>query len=240
MAGVIKLGTVHEPGLIGGKAANLAHLMKAGFKVPSGFVVTDLMDGLTDEIAVAFDKLSSEFVAVRSSAVAEDGNKDAWAGQLDTFLRVTKEDLLDKIKACFASAGSERARAYATQKQIDSGKVAVIVQKMIPSEISGVAFSVHPVTKNHGHMVIEAVKGLGEKLVSGTITPDTYVLDKKLNKIIEKYVASSQILKDEYIDSLAEAIKKIESLFNFPVDVEWAFAGKELFILQSRPITTLS
>jgi phosphoenolpyruvate synthase/pyruvate phosphate dikinase len=90
MAGVVKLGAAHEPSLIGGKAASLSHLIKAGFKVPPGFVVTGLADGLTDEIVAAFDKLGSEFVAVRSSAVAEDGTNDAWAGQLDTFLHVTK------------------------------------------------------------------------------------------------------------------------------------------------------
>jgi phosphoenolpyruvate synthase/pyruvate phosphate dikinase len=119
--------------------------------------------------------------------------------------------------------------------------VAAIVQKMIPSEISGVAFSVHPVTNNKSHMVIESIKGLGEKLVSGLTTPDTHVLDKQTQKVIEKYLATGlPFLSTKQLRELATKVIKIEEFFGFPVDVEWAFAGKELFILQSRPITTLS
>lgn len=236
--GVIPLGEAGKSKSVGGKAASLARLIGGGFRVPPGFVVYDELD--SSEILDAFDKLGAKFVAVRSSAASEDGAKDAWAGQLDTFLNVGREDLLDKIGACFDSAGSQRAQAYARQKNINAGQVAVIVQKMVPAEASGVAFSVHPVTNAKSKMVIESVKGLGEKLVSGQVTPNTYVIDKQTGKVAEKHSYNEKYgLADQQLKELVQAVAKIETLFGFPVDVEWTFADKELFILQSRPITTL-
>ena len=240
---VVPLQLAQDVTLAGGKGASLARLLGAGFNVPPGFVVTTaskrLDKQLGAEILAAFDRLGAKYVAVRSSAAAEDGAKDAWAGQLDTFLNVTRGELLEKIQLCLDSSKSERAKSYAEQKKINSGAVAVIIQKMVPSEISGVAFSAHPVTNNLEQIVIEAVAGLGEDLVSGKVTPDTYITDKASGKLIEKHLASAQLLDEEQIKSLCKDIASIEKTFGFPVDVEWAIANNDLFILQSRPITTL-
>jgi phosphoenolpyruvate synthase/pyruvate phosphate dikinase len=238
---IVPLAKASDTRLVGGKAAALCRLINAGFNVPPGFVITTLahnhrLDFILDE----FDKLGAQKVAVRSSAVAEDGAKDAWAGQLDTFLNVKRSELLDKVAACFKSANSDRAKAYARQKNTSSGRVAVIIQKMVPAQISGVAFSSHPVTGNSNHAVIESVRGLGEKLVSGIITPDTHVIDKTFFKVIEKNIQNhTQNLTDKQIKELMDAIIKIEKFFSHPVDIEWSRSAKELFILQSRPITTL-
>jgi phosphoenolpyruvate synthase/pyruvate phosphate dikinase len=238
---VLPLSEAADVRLVGGKAASLSRLMAAGFNMPDGFVITTLADiGNLDAALGEFDKLQSKKVAVRSSAAAEDGTKDAWAGQLDTFLNVERAELLDKIRACFESAQSDRARAYAKQKNINMGKVAVIVQKMVPAQVSGVAFSVHPVTNDHCQMVVESASGLGEKMVSGEVTPDTCVVDKQSGDVVEKHLAGArQILSNVQLKEISETIVKIEALFGFPVDVEWAISNEQLFILQSRPITTL-
>jgi len=236
MIGVIGLDAASGSAETGGKAAALARLIKGGFNIPAGFVV---MKPDNNAILQQFDQLDSAKVAIRSSAAAEDGAKDAWAGQLDTYLNVSRDHLLEKIQECFESANSDRAQAYAKQKGIQAGKVAVIIQKMVPADVSGVAFSAHPVTNDRSQLVIEAVSGLGEKLVSGTATPNTYLVNKDNKNIVEKYLAGDPDLSEQQINEVAEAVIKIEKLFGFPVDVEWAISGQELFILQSRPITTM-
>jgi pyruvate,water dikinase len=238
MAGIVWLKDAGDATVVGGKASSLARLIKAGFNVPEGFVVPASVKEM-DEALEYFDKLGASEAAVRSSAVAEDGAKDAWAGQMETFLNVGRADLTDKISLCMDSAGSARAKAYARQKNVSAGKVAVIVQKMVPADVSGVTFSVNPVTNDRSQMVIESVAGLGEKLVSGSATPDTYITSRIGDMIENHLVGKKPNLSEIQIRELAEKISQIEKLFNFPVDVEWAFAGSELFILQSRPITTL-
>ena len=251
--------------LVGGKAKALGQLLQDGFRVPDGYVVTTevkVIDGETEvEILDKFDRLMSKYVAVRSSAVAEDGKKDAWAGQLDTFLNVKRVDLVEKIRLCQESANSERAKSYAHQKGLKTDDVAVIVQEMVQSDVSGIAFSTNPITKNGEQVVIEAGFGLNEPIVSGEITPDTYVISKASGEIIQKHIADQtkklargdngnnswqtvengkdQKLSDSQIKELLEVVKKLEKFFEFPVDVEWTIANNELFILQSRPITTL-
>jgi pyruvate,water dikinase len=243
---IIPLGQVEEARLMGGKARALSQLIDAGFNVPPGFVITaaapdQMSTELEAAILVEFDGLGAEFVAVRSSAVAEDGANDAWAGQMDTFLNIDRSHLLNAVKKCWDSANSARAKAYAKQKSLAAGKVAVVVQAMVQGDVSGVAFSVHPVTQNANHMIIEAVPGLAESLVSGKITPDSYVLDKRSGKIIESHgQAGKNLLDNRRITEVAKTVGHLEEYFHFPVDVEWTFSGKELFILQSRPITTLS
>jgi pyruvate,water dikinase len=138
-----------------------------------------------------FDELNTEFVAVRSSATAEDGQDHAWAGQLDSYLNVTKENLLEKVQHCWASLFTPRAIFYRFEKQLDTTKisVAVVVQKMVNSEMSGIAFSVHPVTEDKNQIIIEAGFGLGEAIVSGQITPDSYVVEKEPRNILDIYVS---------------------------------------------------
>jgi len=216
-------------------------------------------------IKINFSKLKAKFVAVRSSATAEDGAEHAWAGQLDSFLNTTSKKLEENIKRCFASLFTPRAIFYRFEKGLDKShiSVAVVVQKMIQSEKSGIAFSVHPVTEDRNQMIIEGSWGLGEAIVSGQITPDSYVVEKDTNTIIDTNTAekskglfgdgkgknvwktipgkkaNTECLSGKEVIALGEIIKQIEKHYGFPCDIEWAFEKKNFFITQSRPITTL-
>lgn len=217
------------------------------------------------EIKKYFKELNAEFVAVRSSATAEDGQDHSWAGQLESYLNVTEADVVEKVKHCWTSLFTPRAIFYRFEKGLHSTKisVAVVVQKMIDSEVSGIAFSVHPVTEDVNQLIIEAGYGLGEAIVSGQVTPDSYVVQKEPRKIIDINVftqsealyrnlsggnkwknilepkASSQVLTEKQILEFAEIILSIESHYGFPCDIEWAFEKGKFYIVQSRPITTL-
>lgn len=254
--------------LVGGKAHALGKMIRAGLNVPKGFVLSanafmSMTQSLQELILSHFDALGADFVAVRSSAINEDGANAAWAGQLDTFLNCNRDNLLQSIEKCWKSAYSARAQSYAEQKSIQSKHVAVVVQAMIQSEVSGVAFSVHPVSNDDKQVVIEAGLGLGEAIVSGEVTPDTYVVDKKSGQLIELHVSqqkkqlirsavggtvwekvgsqgNSQKLSDNQIAELCKLTTKLEAYFQHPVDVEWAVKENKVYILQSRPITTLA
>jgi len=247
MAGlaIVPLGQVESVQLIGGKARALSQLVEARFSVPPGFVITtEVCDVMTPALQQAifdsFDLLNTQKAAVRSSAASEDGAKDAWAGQMDTFLNVKRAGLIAAVKNCWSSASSARAKAYAKQKGLAAGPVAVVVQAMVDGDFSGVAFSVHPVRQNRNQMVIEAVPGLAEPLVSGAVTPDTYVIDKRSGRLLEDHaMGGKNLLTNRQITVVAKAVGRLEQFFGFPVDVEWTFSDDELFILQSRPITTL-
>ncbi len=217
---------------------------------------------IVQEILTAFKKLDSRFVAVRSSATAEDSSTAAWAGQLESYLNTTKDQLLENVKRCWASLFTPRAIFYRFEQNLHQQhiSVAVVVQKMVESEVSGIAFSVHPVTQDYNQLIIEAGLGLGEAIVSGQITPDSYVVEKKGWEITEKNVAaqtkalyrsknggnqwkeisgSRQKLSEAQILELSRLIVRIEQHYDFPVDVEWALEKKKFYIVQSRPITTL-
>jgi pyruvate,water dikinase len=219
---------------------------------------------LAKEILKDFDKLGSKYVAVRSSATAEDSKLDAWAGQLDSFLYVDKKGLLKAVQKCWASLYTPRALFYRVERNIQHKQVsvAVVVQKMVNSDVSGVCFTVHPVTKDKKQMIIEACWGLGEALVQGTITPDSYVIEKSTLNIVdinignqEKMIVKSKLeieekpvpvkmrekqkLTEKQIIELSKICINIEKHYGDPRDIEWALEGKKLFIVQSRPITTL-
>lgn len=226
----------------------------------------DLPDAQKKEISEAFKKLGAKYVAVRSSATAEDSDIAAWAGQLETYLNTTEKTLIEHVKKCWASLFSPRAIFYRFEKGFHKQKVsvAVVVQAMVESEKSGIAFSVHPVTQDHNQIIIEAGFGLGEAIVSGSITPDSYVVRKDDWRITEKQIhtqerglyraknggsewktlpkvkGSQPTLSDSETIALAKLVTKIERHYRFPVDVEWAQEGNKIFITQSRPITTLS
>lgn len=217
----------------------------------------------SSEVLNQFRSLGVEEVAVRSSATAEDSPQSAWAGQFKTFLYVQESDLLKKIQECWDSFEEERVASYKGQKGItEKIEVAVVVQKMIDAKISGVAFSQDPLNPDNENIVIEAGFGLGEALVSGNITPDKYIIGKKTN-IIDKTIGKQermvvraekggtrwervaggktevQKISDEKILELSRLVLKIEKLFGYPVDVEWATDDKNnIYILQARPITS--
>ncbi|MBR3697342.1 MAG: hypothetical protein IKM97_03645 [Clostridia bacterium] len=213
------------------------------------------------EIIKSYEELNCEYVAVRSSATSEDGQKHAWAGTLETFLNVNKENILETVKKCWQSIFKPRALFYRikNEKKLEIA-VAVVVQKMVQSEISGIAFSINPTTNNENEMVVEAVLGLGESIVSGTVTPDSYIIDKNENRIKNKDIGEQrkelihingenvwkpilndniQKLDDGKIFELSSTIGKIEKFYGFPIDVEWGIENNKIFILQCRPITTV-
>lgn len=229
--------------------------------------VTDakMPDGITKEILVNFEKLGSRFVAVRSSATAEDSSAASWAGQLESYLNTDSQTLLQNIKRCWASLYTPRAITYRFEQGLNMAdvSVSVIVQKMVQSDISGIAFSVNPVSQDPNELIIEAGYGLGEAIVSGQITPDSYSVDKsnlsitkrKLggqrralykgkNKGVEwkelpQSLVGVQILKNMAIEKLAKLVTLVEKHYGFPCDIEWAIEDEQIYIVQSRPITTL-
>jgi len=286
----------------------LAQLSKVNFKDINSVdrasnVIRDLIcdakipKEIEKEIIKSFLDLKSQtstpkrkfLVSVRSSATAEDSSIASWAGELESYLNISFEDLLEKIKKCWASLFTPRALFYAFEKKIIKtsrlGKiramtckdlkkyhpvsVAVVVQRMIQSEISGICFTVHPVTKNRNQMVIEAGYGLGEAIVGGKITPDTYIVEKLKAQnlkvkfsIIDKNISRQEMmivkkgketkevkvpqskqekqkLSDKQILNLAQICQKIENHYRIPQDIEFAIEKRKTYILQSRPITSL-
>ena len=225
----------------------------------------EMPKNISEEIQKFFKKLGLKYVAVRSSATVEDSATAAWAGQLESYLNTTEENLLENVKKCWASLFTPRAIFYRFEKGLHKQKisVAVVVQKMIDSEVSGVAFSVHPVTQDRNQLIIEASFGLGEAIVSGQITPDSYVVEKEPRRIIDKNVQTQkrklcrsekggnewrdipkkqgekQVLPDKEILELSDIIVRIENHYGFPVDIEWVKEKEKFYIVQSRPITTL-
>ncbi len=176
-------------------------------------------EDIANEIKSEFEKLGAEFVAVRSSATAEDSASAAWAGQLDSFLNTTKETLLENVQKCFASLFTPRAVFYRFEKGLHDQKisVAVVVQKMVDSEKSGIAFSVHPVTEDRNQLIIEAGFGLGEAIVSGQVTPDSYVVEK------DRIISGKENVKEENgVQKMHAVITQTE--FITPREREYALA----------------
>ena len=225
---------------------------------------------LAQEIEQAYIKLGKGPVAVRSSATAEDLPEASFAGQQRTFLNVEREkEVVAAVRECWASLYEPRAIFYRHQQGFDHFKVgiAVPVQKMVQSRTSGVMFTIEPVTSDNSKIIIEAVYGLGEAIVSGEVTPDLYVVDKDSLKIITTKIANqeSQLIKnptagaketniwatlpaatqsqpkltESEIIKLAWVGKQIEDHYHFPQDIEWAKENNEIYILQTRPVTTI-
>ncbi len=266
---------------VGGKGLNLGKLTQAGFRVPQGFCVTTdayllsvqdsselnansikslvLAPELATEIRAAYEKLDIATVAVRSSATAEDLAEASFAGQQDTFLNVKPEELLDAVKACWASLWSERAIAYRETRGIDNEglAMAVVIQEMCEAEVSGVLFTVSPFSEEVS--IVESNWGLGESVVSGAITPDSFQVSRETGEVLEKTVATkremitdtgvSQVpaaqqdvpsLTDAQLKELTQLGLRVERHYEQPMDIEWALAGGEFVLLQARYITTPS
>jgi len=256
----------HDLPVAGGKGANLGELIHAGFPVPEGFVITtdayvaaasaagvDPKDPaaarakLTDtampaEIANAVRdayRALSGHVAVRSSATAEDLPEASFAGQQDTILDVDGEDaLLDAVRRCWASLWNERAVSYRATHAVDERalRLAVVVQRMVPATIAGVLFTADPITGRRRRAAIDAVRGLGEQLVSGAVNPDHYLVDTTTGAVLER---RGDILDDARLREIAAIGGRIEAHYGKPQDIEWAIDDQKLWIVQSRDITTL-
>ena len=311
--------TAHQTGtddsleVVGGKGKSLARMAKAGFNVPSGFVIAAaayrafvaannfqeeivslakpaVVDGrvsfeqashdiqalfaehdpsaeITAEISQAYGPLDDAPVAVRSSANAEDLPGLSFAGQQETYLNVKGADeVVRAVRNCWASLWTPQAISYRHQNGIDQGSVAmaVVVQAMVSSQVSGILFTANPATGERSEIIINASFGLGEAVVSGQVTPDTYIVDKETLQAKETLIGPKEqqivahgsqgtrladvdvdsrgqsSLTDNMLRQLSRTAIDIETLYDgVPQDVEWAVVDQDLYLLQSRPVTNL-
>ena len=247
---------------------NMKELNKKSEELKKLIMGSKISSELQTKITTAYDKLGKNvLVAVRSSATAEDLPGASFAGQQDTFLNVQgKDKLLEYVKRCWASLFNPRAIFYRHKQgfNIEQVKLAVVVQQQIGSEISGIMFTANPTTSNVSEIVVEAVYGLGEAIVSGSVTPDTFIIDKKTMKIktraiskqtwklirdmkgttkketVATNIQSKQKVSDAIVLQYAKIGAAIEKHYKCPQDIEWAIEKNKLYIVQARPITTLN
>jgi rifampicin phosphotransferase len=234
-----------DPSLLGAKTANLVRLASAGFPVPAGFVVTPAAEGHLREasprLLEAAAELGAQRFAVRSSGTAEDLEDASFAGQYETFLDVRVGDLPAAVGRVFDSTSASRVSAYREARaEATSGtarfRMAVLVQVMVEADSAGVAFTANPVTGELGEVIITAVRGLGERLVSGEAVGDEWVVrgdEASCRRESQGTIAAEQALE------VAELARRVEAHFGSPQDIEWAISRGELYLLQARPMTAL-
>ncbi|WP_313371387.1 PEP/pyruvate-binding domain-containing protein, partial [Sedimentibacter sp.] len=231
--------------IAGGKGSMLAKMFQRGYPVPDGFVIfpaafqdEKLLDEAREEIKslltdIRKNNADAKF-AVRSSALSEDSSQASFAGEFESFLNIeTYSGILDAVFMVFKSKESERVRTYSSVQGIEqSHQMAIIVQLMVQSEISGVLFSADPITGSYTSMTGNYVFGLGEQLVSGEA--DAY--DFKISRPKGKYEGPEEFKK--YASKLYMYAASLEKEFVNPQDIEWAVTNGKIYILQARPITT--
>jgi pyruvate,water dikinase len=278
--------------LAGGKAATLS-VLAARYRVPPGFCLSTaafdqasasglcrrdaaapaqtVAAALCDELATAYQMLAercsvaSPGVAVRSSAVDEDGRLASFAGQHETYLNVAGvEAVAEAVVHCWASALAPRALAYRQAQGLTTacGQMAVLVQHLVPADVSAIVFSANPLTGSRDEAVITASWGLGESIVGGSVTPDTYVTRKAGPALLFRQIAAKArmtvlvpgstrevdvprflrrqpALTDAQVGEMAQLAVALEETMGWPVDLECAYHDGALYLLQCRPITTL-
>jgi rifampicin phosphotransferase len=235
-----------------------------GATIRAAFERVRIPDGVSEPILAAYADLGRGPVAVRSSATAEDLAGAAFAGQQDTYLNVVGDAaVLDAVRRCWGSLWTERAMSYRRHRQIQSGnlRIAVVVQRMVEADFAGVMFTANPVTGERDQVVIDANAGLGEAVVSGLVTPDHYVLDSRgdvrertpgRREVVIRTAAdgsghthSSEVspgpatLPDTVLTELALLGRSVATHFGRPQDIEWAYAGGRIWLVQARPMTAL-
>jgi phosphohistidine swiveling domain-containing protein len=252
-----------DVGRVGSKAANLGELAQTGLPVPDGFVLTTrafdhfielnkLAENQTPdkviraeiplEVQVVLRSASRNLegipLAVRSSGVAEDLEGASFAGQYETILGVHGYDaLVNAVRQCWVSAFSARVAAYKDNKgQATQASMAVLVQQLVAADAAGVAFSANPVNGRRDETVVNAVRGLAERLVSGQASPDEWIV-RGMDAIRTR--APENAIDENQARAIAKMAREAEAHFGPPQDIEWAIAGGKLFLLQSRPITAL-
>ena len=277
--------TADDFALMGRKAGHLSRLA-ASYHVPPGFCLTTAAyvqakddpcsciprsSQLYRKVQIAYEDLAERAevaevgVAVRSSAVDEDGDGASFAGQHETYLNVRgAECVAEAVVCCWESAHAQRALAYRQRQGLDDDgiRLAVLVQQMVVADISAVAFSANPVTGNQDEIVINASWGLGESIVGGTVTPDTYTIAKAAWTIGPRQVADKQrmtvavpggtsevnvpallrrqpVLDEARILQIGDLAARLANHMGCPVDIECAYEGEQLYLLQCRPITAL-
>ncbi len=236
-------------------------LDKASEEIREIIMGEDMPEDVKKDIMENYKNLRG-FVAVRSSATAEDLPEASFAGQQDTYLNVKEEDLLNSVQKCWASLFTSRAIYYREINKFkhDEVLIAVVIQKMVDSKKAGVLFTANVVSNSKEEIIIEGSFGLGEAVVSGQVTPDYYLIDKNTEKLKEKNISNKaigffrkkgggvekrsienpteRVLSDKELKELTKISLEIEQHYKHPQDIEWAIDDK-VYILQSRPITTL-
>lgn len=241
-------------------------MLEVSEKIRNKIVETNMPISVYEEIVLAYGELDKDLISVRSSAHDEDSALHSFAGQLSSFLYISDLDkTIHAIQECWASAYSERSLHYRTINKLDilNIKVSVILQEMIDPDISGVFFTCNPINGKNDQVFINSVYGVGEGLVSGLLDADTYALSKKDGSVLEKNIVektkklvrdleaqkclevevplnqqNAESLSTHDLKSLHDIALKIENFYGRPQDVEWAIKDGELYILQSRPVTT--
>jgi rifampicin phosphotransferase len=237
---------------VGGKAASLASLRAAGFDVPDFCVVRcEAFAALRHlgasalrpdvEAWLARQPAGTQF-AVRSSARGEDSAENSFAGLYTTVLGVQHLDgVLEAVERCWASYDGEQAVAYRARRAVDAGAMGVVIQRLVPAEWAGVSFGANPVNGALSEMLVNATRGLGEALVSGEINPEEITLAASSGAVLARRDGSTPgTLPATVLESVWHETLKANRHYRFPQDVEWASTGGRLYILQSRPITTLA
>ncbi len=228
---------------VGGKAKGLNQISRAGYKIPTGFVIVDVDINDSNnikQIKEYYNQSKFKAVAIRSSATAEDGIDFSAAGQYSTFLNVEgDEDLIDAIKKCLNSLKNETANSYSNFfGQIEKQKMSVIVQEMVEAAKAGVCFTLNPISSDNT-MLIEAIEGLGEDLVAGNKSAYQYKIPNNEFILNDEYKREENILSPAELEKLYSDAQKLKEAFRLELDLEWAINSKnEIFWLQSRPITT--
>lgn len=238
----LSLGEIGDEA-VGGKAAGLAKLIRLGLDVPAAFVIVNAQqNSFPADLDQRYAHIGQAKVAVRSSAIGEDGVAASFAGQYETILNVEGVDQLrSAINACVASLHSVHAQQYSQeQSDVESPQMCVVVQAMVDAASAGVLFSADPVSGRHDRMVIDAVAGLGESLVSGEQTPDHYELNLANAIVRQDLTTATAILTDTQIAALARGARAAVKAHGDHLDMEWAIdQSGQLHWLQARPITTL-
>lgn len=247
---------------VGTKAANLASLLRAGFPVPAGAVLTTdaysrfieysqpgseatqgssssaaVPDDVQTALAETLSLLGPVPLAVRSSSAAEDLSGASFAGQYETVLSVTGLDgLKQAVLRCWASASSRHVDSYRESRGLEGAPMAVLIQRMVDPEAAGVAFSADPVTGSRKKVVVNALRGLGERLVSGEVSPDQWVV---MQGVTTRETSPEGAIDEDQALAIAQVARRAEAHFGAPQDIEWAIEDGRLYLLQARPITSL-
>ncbi|MGB8328798.1 MAG: PEP/pyruvate-binding domain-containing protein, partial [Polyangiales bacterium] len=228
---------------VGGKAEGLVRLLRYGFDVPSGFVVIGATVGaLPDDLDEQYHLIGAGNVAVRSSAIGEDSGEASFAGQYETVLNVQGTAALRAaIEECLRAAESPRAVAYRAEKagQVEV-RMNVVVQQMVDARTAGVLFTVNPVNARRDQVVVDAVAGLGETLVSGHVAPDHWLLMRDGSTLTSDVQGEAPVLSQQELRLLLDSALRAEARYGAPLDMEWAIDHSgALRWLQARPITGL-
>jgi len=257
--------------LLGGlETSDRASLERVALEVKQLSTGAPMPEWLVSPIGAAYENMGAGTVAVRSSATAEDLAEASFAGQQSTYLNVDgASEVVRAVQNCWASLFEPQAIFYRARAGFDHSKVGmgVVVQRMVQADRSGVMFTINPVTNDCSSMVVEAVFGLGEAVVSGLVTPDMYVVDKASGAILDRQIVAQEQelvrrpaatrdeeqchwvpvaferrfrpkLSDEEVGELAAIGRRIEDNFGCPQDIEWAWHDGMFWIVQARPVTS--